>query len=274
MRISVLYPHGSESVQVFWDGQNEVWWGPTARRGDEVVYTATMRAEPVPDRRLLCLEPPIVEPWAYERAYRAGFNQVFAFAGPVVPSTVAFRNTIPPLWPRLPEHVARNPWAKRKRAIVAVMGNKYPHRILALRELAKRADQLGLELDVYGRPPFDLPWYRGPIEGNAHAKRRMLERYQYCYCPENQARSYYMTEKLPEALLAGCFPIYDVGAEKACYPSLPWELVFDSIEDLELRTADEHSDLLELVDAQAPAIGLELSTDNLYQTLIRWIREA
>jgi hypothetical protein len=39
-------------------------------------------------------------------------------------------------------------------------------------------------------------------------KIEALSHYQYCLCPENYSMPGYMTEKLPDALAAGCMPLY------------------------------------------------------------------
>jgi len=42
----------------------------------------------------------------------------------------------------------------------------------------------------------------------AEAKCSMLDNYKYNICAENSIEPYYMTEKLPQALLSNCIPIY------------------------------------------------------------------
>lgn len=161
---------------------------------------------------LIILEPPIVHPHAYTVEYRRQFRKVYAFAGPDTGNVTPYRYRLPPLWPELPESASPVPWEGRKNAVIAICSNKYVSRYQELVELGAYCSAKGLGFDVFGRVPFDMPWYRGPADD----KLKTLEQYKYCFCAENQELPLYCSEKLPEALAAGCIPIYG-GAETGAY---------------------------------------------------------
>lgn len=266
MKLLIIYPH-LPATRVFIDGFDEVWFGSSMLDGaqdERVIYTATCHATPLPGRDLLCLEPPIVEPHAYDADYRAGFRKVFSFAGPDTGNVIHFRHGIPPLWPTLPHVVDRFPWEARLKAVVAVMGDKYADRRQEVVEMARHVESKGLEFHLFGRPAWDLPWYRG----EAHDKRGLLRRYRYCYCPENSALSCYMTEKLPEALFAGCFPIYPKGASPTEYPTIPWNWIWGPKPTLN-ECEKTHRELLDLVDERSEGIRKILDTENLWRLLLK-----
>lgn len=65
------------------------------------------------------------------------------------------------------------------------------------------SDEPGL-LDLYGRGDFDGPHYRGELDD----KWDGLETYRYSLAIENYSGPNYFSEKLTDALLAWCMPIY------------------------------------------------------------------
>jgi len=264
MRILVRYPFFSPAALVFEEDGTEIYFGEDDGDYDHEVHTATTRVEPAMDRILLCLEPPLVEPWAYEVAYRRGFAAVLAYHGDG--TTHGFRNPLPPLWPALPSVADDTPWTKRRNAVVAVMGNKHGvARLEPLLEVERQARRLGLGFDLYGRPPWDLPFYRGTVEN----KRAMLRQYRYCYCPENQSLPGYMSEKLPEALGAGCFPIY-VGASVSVYRSVPWGYVSP---DLRLETLETHLALVRAVRSCWVNLTIEMDARRMWQLVKQAVEE-
>lgn len=48
----------------------------------------------------------------------------------------------------------------------------------------------------------------GPLKGGFPAKRAWLQRYRYNVCFENEALQGYTTEKITDAMVAGCVPVY------------------------------------------------------------------
>jgi len=119
------------------------------------------------------------------------------------------------------------PWEERKGLSVMVSSNKH------YRSMLQNNDRLGLSetwdyalshqlhdlrfqmirhfrdekkvMDLYGRGWADAP------EIPAGQKIEVLRNYKYCFCIENVQMPGYVTEKIIDALVAGCVPIY-VGA--------------------------------------------------------------
>lgn len=205
MRVNIGYPYAG--LTPLWRrGNDEVWMGAS---DDCKVQTSDFR-EQVCDN-LLVLEPPCVHPHAYEADYRAKFERVFAFGGPNPGNVTFYRHRLPPLWPELPTRPIMRAWEDRK-DVVAVCSNKHQGRYQELLRLSRMCDSLKMELWVYGRIPFPEPWYRGPID----QKILTMSEFKYAYCWENESLPLYCTEKLPEALAAGCIPLY-FGADLRLY---------------------------------------------------------
>lgn len=90
--------------------------------------------------------------------------------------------------------------------------NGHRQRLLFIEEMKRL---LGDELDVYGKGLNDFP-----------SKWELLEKYKYTLVLENTEEADFLTEKLPDALLAYCFPFYagckNVGRyfESGCYETI------------------------------------------------------
>jgi hypothetical protein len=80
--------------------------------------------------------------------------------------------------------------------------------------LQKRYDfvaAMGQDIDIYGQPPATGPnrWNDYPsYQGAAGDKLSVLSSYTFNLCFESCDRDGYITEKLPQALMAGCVPLY------------------------------------------------------------------
>lgn len=73
--------------------------------------------------------------------------------------------------------------------------------------LALQGHKIGV-VHIYGRG-----WPRGVSRGSSYesgreGKIKLLKPYQFCICFENTHSKYYVTEKIWEAILGGCLPIY------------------------------------------------------------------
>lgn len=223
--VHILYPHCGKRA-VYSGDEGVVTMGREISPGlsDEVVvqtgdYSPKHRSKGRVADYLLVLEPPLVQPWAYKRKYREQFRTVFSFHGPYGANTITYRHRLPPLWPALPEQPATR-FNARTHGVVAVCSNKYEHRRRDLHLMAKECHRTGRSFDVYGAVPFDEPWYKGPVRD----KIDTMAQYKWAFCPENEAIFGYCTEKLPEALAAGCIPIY-YGAKTPGYVKdnrYPW----------------------------------------------------
>jgi hypothetical protein len=104
------------------------------------------------------------------------------------------------------------PVYKNKSKICAIYGNKFFNRPGEL-YTARRQQILswGKEIDLYGRgwqedrEILDTVNWCGPWNGN---KIELLSRYKYTICYENMNIEGYCSEKLPDAIQAGCIPIH------------------------------------------------------------------
>ena len=266
-RALVVYPHADPSK--LYDGpEGQLWFGRELE-GEKWDARISTGYSGVAAPCLLTLEPPAVQPHCFQRWYRDIHERVFSFAGPMREQDVTFRYPLPPLWPPLPSEVDRNPWEGRIDGVVAVMGNKgstHPDELYSMRVRTVQAlHESGIRVDVYGRPGFDgAPWYRG----EAGDKRELLSRYRFCLCLENCSCPNYVSEKLPEALLAGCVPIYRGAPNLEDYP-VPLSCIvdpadmFDAIREY---TAEDHAALLDRIDPQA--IAKALCPTSLYRSIL------
>lgn len=251
-KVLIEYPY-QKPVLLHDSSEGSVWFG--SRHWSSVILTTTYWSTGDPGSRgryLITLEPPSVNPHCFERWYREMFEGVLSFAGPWLEHVVPFRHPLPLGWPPLPLEVNTNPWDSRIDGVVAVMGNKtsahpsslYAARVAALDEL----HAAGVRVECWGRPGFEgKPWYQGELAGDATMKRRLLSRYRYCLCFENCEAENYVTEKLPEALLAGCFPIYR-GAPNVDEWPFPHEWITSTFTP---RTSTDHEQFLASIDASA-----------------------
>lgn len=168
---------------------------------------------------LLVLEPPAVRPDLYEPARLGEHRWVFAYYGPEWDRADywSIPTTLPPLWPR-PKPVPR-PWEERKQAVA------YLH----------RPHSSPVAGELYSLREWLLPQIHRivPVERLAgvpfgQAKVEVLSQYRYCFCPENFLMENYITEKVVDALAAGCIPIYagagDIPKQFCIHPLELWRL--------------------------------------------------
>lgn len=193
---------------------------------------------------LIVIEPPSVRPDLYRAEISARHRWVFGYHGPWDRWT-QLPSTLPPLWP-VPEPAPR-PWDEREDA-VAVMAR--PHRSDEPGELYSLREWLVTYLRRW------IPVHR-IIAPFGQAKIESLSYYRYCLCPENMVFPGYRTEKLVDALAAGCVPLYLGYAPPFGIPS-PW--------DIGRLLADPPSD----VDARCRlgmALAREMEVGRLWQTV-------
>jgi len=271
-RVWVHYPFLPNHSEVVYDGpEGCVYFGGDAPANvDDMVWTGasfSVLRPTEPTQRLLVLEPPRVEPISHSDDFLKEFPRVYTFGKTELPNARYYRYGIPPLWPAL-GNVNLRPWAERKNAVVCVTGNKYPERFERLETYDFVCETIGLEFDVYGRPGFDMPWYRGELPGDSYAKRDLLSQYRYCLALENTFDNpLYLSEKLLDGLVSGCFCQYEGGPVQETYPSIPWDLVgWDSVELL--RNSHSHAEYLDVLTRAMPTIRTETSLDPLWRMIL------
>jgi hypothetical protein len=257
----VVY-HGAEGV---------VYFGGAAPAGVmDMVWTGLSFAQvrPLePAHRLLILEPEIVEPISHSDDFLKEFPLVYTFGKSELVNVKHYRMGIPPLWPQL-RQVNYRPWTTRRNAVVCVTGNKYPERLQLLNGYAKLFAAIGLPFDVYGRPGFyDQPYYRGEVQGAAEAKRLLLSQYRYCLALENTCdNELYLTEKLLDGIISGCFCFYYGGPVQESYPEIPWDWVA-SVEASSPASADDHVEYLGVLTERMHQIR-NINLDPLWRMIL------
>jgi hypothetical protein len=197
---------------------------------------------------LVHMEPSVVLPANYSGSRKMQFGTVITVGGirSQVPSSVHW----PLLWPSTSE-LQKLHGTERTEHVVVINGNKMSFIKGELYSLRRKAIKNLTNLDLYGTQwdskfaprliiaiksfaqavlSFKLPrlsglnlWFqdypksKGPVDD----KLQTMAHYKYALVIENSAE--YMSEKLMEALFAGCVPIY-VGPDPEKY-DIPKELV-------------------------------------------------
>jgi len=273
LNVLIEYPY-QEPRKLYDSMEGKIWFGSSNLREDEfdVIWST---GYPGTNRdRLITLEPPAILPHTFETWYRNTFAGVMSFGPPWLEHVVPFKHGLPLGWPDLPTQVDRNPWEHRKNAVVAIMGNKVSdHHTSIYWKREHTLDLLhaaGIQVDCFGRPGWAYkPWYRGELEGDAHMKRRKLSQYRYALCMENSVCPNYMTEKLPEAILAGCIPIYEGPPNIEDWP-IPYEYIISPENAVEAvrrgHPPEYHDGYLNTIDPEA--INEEFLCRRLFETIL------
>jgi hypothetical protein len=115
---------------------------------------------------------------------------------------------------------------------------KHPSGVLGLNTLRSRVALEGAlfgKVDVYGKG-----WPMGLSKPEDEAKQdgadlfwlkmRQYEKYKFALCFENTWSPYYVTEKIWQAVLAGCLPIYYAGPQHTVYQDFPKNSFIDYFE--------------------------------------------
>jgi hypothetical protein len=100
-----------------------------------------------------------------------------------------------------------------QRPALCCIVNRYKDedRLPLLRERVRFVRAMGNDIDIYGHAPWhqvngweSFPRYLGPVRN----KNKTLGRYTFNLCFENCDEDGYITEKIIQALMAGCIPLY------------------------------------------------------------------
>lgn len=200
------------------------------------------------DCSLIQMEPSVVLPANYKLSRKRQFKKIITVGGP--PSRDSFSVHWPLIWPSASE-LAKLLETERTDRVVLINGNKMSFVKGELYSLRRGAITAIGNLDLYGTEwdssatarlfialrsfvhsvlSLELPQISGlslwlqpypKSQGPVTNKLQTMSRYKYALVIENSAE--YMSEKLMEALFAGCIPIY-VGPDPKKY-GIPKELV-------------------------------------------------
>jgi hypothetical protein len=167
------------------------------------------------DRRLLfCFEPPVVVPGFYDRNLTRYFGKIFVMFDDFVDNREYFKFCYPQ--PRLEMRRPSVPFEVRKLCAM-IAGNKDSAHPQSLYGERRKAIQFFEKLSREGVDDFDLfgtGWDGWPLwRGTVGKKWDAYGNYRFAICYENMREQRgYITEKIFDALVAGCVPVY-LGAE-------------------------------------------------------------
>lgn len=198
------------------------------------LFRRLSRAKTVP-LHLVLFESPAIRPDNWVRRNHAAFTKVFTWNPDWVDGKKYIRFHIPN---KLPDRIDYAPsTADRFCCLIAsqkyswVRKELYTERLRAIRWFERHHPT---EFDLYGQR-WDRYYLRGRLSfanpllarlyqrfpslprrsdfpsarGEVASKRTVLQRYRFCICYENASYPGYLTEKMLDAMFAGCVPIYE-----------------------------------------------------------------
>jgi hypothetical protein len=159
---------------------------------------------------LLIMEPPIVMPELHNPRIQYPFGKIFDLFDHRIDGRTFFKLYYPQ--PRL-KMIEEIPDYSQKKLCVMINGNKNfegPGSLYAeRRKVISFLTDIGAEFDLYGPDWGGYSAWRGP----AAAKWETLKNYKFNFCYENSTNQKgYITEKIFDAMVGGCVPIY-LGAD-------------------------------------------------------------
>jgi len=165
-----------------------------------------LRNYPLEKCFLLVMEPPIVLPDLHAEWVRYYFNQIFTLFDDPIDNQKYFKLYFPQ--PRL-QMIENVPDFSQKKLCAMINGNKsfgeerslYPERRKVIYYFTDHCS----EFDLYGPDWHGYSAWRGYTPG----KWETLKNYKFNFCYENFTnQNGYISEKIFDAMVAGCVPIY------------------------------------------------------------------
>jgi len=227
LTINVVYGHkAANEVNAHKRGNITVIWSGLPIKGcDHYVYhnAFSFRGRLPGLNILLMLEPTVVLPGEFDEGVWQHFDYIIGLFDAFVGRYKNYRKirfphfdlAAKPPTERPDMREALYPLQGRKNAVCMISGNKSSHvsgELYSKRlELARWFSQHSrIPFDVYGRPAFKLPNYRGEIPPGE--KLEVLKQYRYSLCFENTndpvLSAGYVTEKILDCLETRTVPIY------------------------------------------------------------------
>lgn len=170
----------------------------------------------------ILFEPPCVKPRQYERIKGLPFSKVLTHFKEAVDNSKIFYCPYPLVKPSV-----IYPAGPREKMCVAVYSNKHfdgPGQLYDARR--QQILSWGKDLDLYGPGWSNDPEvmetvnYMGPFMG---PKIEIMKQYKYAVAYDNCISEGYCSEKLPDAINAGCIPIH-----RGWIPDYPFEQAYES----------------------------------------------
>ncbi len=200
----------------------EKLWHITLKSYDAVIFfdlTASHKqlnsllARFKPEQLLLFIwEPPSICPLSYDQVYHTYFAYIFTWYDTLVDNKRYIKLYYPhSLVQILHEHVDFD----QKKLCCMILSNKFFHETLSCySDLYRKRSEIVRFFEQYAPHEFDLFGFDWPkhytiYKGLVTSKKEYLKNYKFCIAYENTADiPGYITEKIFDAMTAGCVPIY------------------------------------------------------------------
>lgn len=248
--LNFVYVDNTNPRQVTYENELGKVWMSSKHNGDiaNIAMNSYSAVTIKQNDSIFIAEPICVLPKNYDVGFLNRFRFVFTWATKVFENTniankvkyvnfPSYRNN-----PKF-DKASWPSWNERADEIVFIANNKssrHPSELYSLR--INLADWLHknsqFKVSWYGNMPIPRPYYRGKLQD----KMTVLRKAKFHVCMENSYdpvySAFFLTEKLPDAWLAGTIPIYmgcsnldELGVSKDCYIDLlPFRFNFDGLE--------------------------------------------
>lgn len=151
-------------------------------------------------------EPPSVHPLSHEKRMHKYFSRILTWNDTYVEETPKLYHKL--AIPQIPSNndiftnVPRNGYV----LMASNKSSNHPNELYSLRrQFISYFENRSLKFDLYGAGWKNLKNYKGICDN----KLSTMRMYKFCICPENiYGEKGYITEKIFDALFAGCIPIY------------------------------------------------------------------
>ncbi|QHI68061.1 glycosyltransferase family 10 domain-containing protein [Tichowtungia aerotolerans] len=233
LRINIVYQNKNMPADVLPpidspDGAYTVTWSRLPLAGvDAVVYfnhytfDRRIHQRVCPDalKILYMYEPPAIDPMQYTRRVWKQFDAVLTWNTYLTESSSAFTFEAGAYFDLpycsdygVPMREAVDP-KDREKAICQICGDKYSLSVEEIYSERRRVarwfhENASTRMDVFGRPPMEVPNYRGECGDKAE----IMARYRYALCFENTWHPLwtrgYLTEKILDCMASGTIPVY------------------------------------------------------------------
>lgn len=243
---------------------------------------------------LFIAEPHVVLPGSYNEDIWSHFDHIFTMYDTLVERDERFSKTVLCRhgWPSAEEAITEDmsqrdrlyPTMGRQNAICMINGNKcswvsgelYSKRMEAALWFCNNSD---ISFDVYGRPPYLLPNYKGGVENGSRLP--LLARYKYNWCFENTNHPVFglgYVDKILDCLETRTVPVYmgnpiiEKYVPRECFIDFRDFGSYAAVNDyLHRITEDEYMEYVENIDRWVSSGGLRpYSWYTLYDNLIHW----